>query len=188
LIPLVLASSSPRRRELFALLTSDFTCADSAAPEITAGTAERTCAVNAEAKCRAVAEQHPGATVIGCDTVVEQQGLILGKPRTPDEARDMMLRLQSAAHNVYTGVFILSGDTCRSFVQCTRVVFADIPGDELEAYVLTDEPYDKAGGYGIQGWAAKYVSEIQGDYFNIMGLPVSALYRALRDLGQLPRH
>ncbi|MEG0752005.1 MAG: Maf family protein [Oscillospiraceae bacterium] len=185
--PIILASESPRRRELFSLITDNFLCVRSPADESgTAGEpASELSLLLARRKCLAAAALYPNRVVVGCDTVVEARGETLGKPRDRVDAIRMLSLLSGTVHSVYTGVCIARGAELASFVCRSYVRFIDIPGDELEAYADTDEPYDKAGAYGIQGRAARFVDSITGDYFNIMGLPISMLWRELRALNAL---
>ncbi len=184
---LILASASPRRRELLALLTTDFTVCT--APVDESGFFEPDPAALAgrlaREKCRAVAALHPQDCVLGCDTVVDTDGVTLGKPRDPAEARRMLQLLSGRTHLVHTGVCVRCAGREEHCVQTTAVRFAALEPQEIERYIATDEPYDKAGGYGIQGGAARFVEGIDGCYFNVMGFPVRTVYRLLRALGQL---
>ena len=184
---LILASQSPRRRELLGLITDrflvrptgcdeSFVCADPA--EHARQLALRKCAA-------AVAAQplNPDDAVIAADTVVFLDGVLLEKPRTTHEACAMLRRLSGKTHVVCTGVAVAFGGQTRSFVQQTRVTFRTLSDDLIARYVATGEPMDKAGAYGIQGRGALLVEGIEGDYFNVVGLPVSALYRLLLDMG-----
>lgn len=183
---LILASGSPRRQELLHLITSDFSVFTSDVEEraITAPSAKALVQKLAQAKAAAVAAAHPQAVVIGCDTVVDLDGEVLGKPADREEARCMMQSLSGRKHFVHTGVCLIGGGREDCFVESSEVTFAPLTEQEIEAYISTDEPYDKAGGYGIQGGAAKFCTGISGCYFNIMGLPVSALYRHLSAFGR----
>lgn len=139
-------------------------------------------------KAQAVAAELDDAQeiiVIGADTVVSVEGQILGKPASKDEARSMIRTLQGRDHMVYTGVTILGrsavhGDRCETFSEGTRVTVASMSEDEIELYISTEEPYDKAGAYGIQGTFARFIQGISGDYYNVMGLPVHRLYEQLK--------
>ncbi len=181
---LILASASPRRSELLARITPHFTVQASDFDESTvaASTPRGTALALARGKCLAVAAQHPADVVVGCDTVVEREGRIYGKPHGRQDARRMLESLSGADHFVHTGVAIaapgLAGGA-ESFAVTTRVRFFALTEEQIETYIATPEPYDKAGGYGIQGAAALFCEEIEGDYYNIMGLPVSRLARAL---------
>lgn len=181
---LILSSASPRRKELLALITPHFTCEVSHMDESTifASTPTLLVEVLARAKCSAVAELelHRLDCVIGCDTVVDVDGEVLGKPADEAEARRMLRLLSGRNHLVHTGVCIAQSGVQNVFHATTRVTFNAVSEGEIEAYIATEEPYDKAGGYAIQGGAAKFVREINGCYFNVMGLPVSRVYEALR--------
>ncbi len=182
---LFLASASPRRRELMALVCPDFTVevSDVAEDDIFADSPARLAQSLAIAKARAVAAQHPYDTVIGFDTVVDCDGAVFGKPRDRDEALTMLHALSGRAHRVHTGVCVCQGGRAAATVETTSVCFAPIPEAELLAYVETAEPYDKAGGYAIQGRAARWCSRIEGCYYNIMGLPVHRAVQLLARFG-----
>jgi septum formation protein len=125
------------------------------------------------------------AIVIAADTEVVLDGHILGKPRTTEDARQMLTRLSGRTHAVLTGVTLvrLPDAERRSFVETTHVQFAPIPEEEITRYLGTGEPFDKAGSYAIQGRAGRYVPRIEGCYFNIVGLPLARLYQELKELG-----
>lgn len=183
-MPLILASSSPRRKELLGLITPNFTvcAADVDERAVTAPTPAQLAGELGKCKCRAVAALHPADAVIGCDTVVDVDGQVLGKPRDRDDARRMIALLAGRSHLVHTGVCIRRGAWETAFTDTTRVTFAPLTQAEVEAYIATDEPYDKAGAYGVQGGAAKFVRRIEGCYFNVMGFPVPRVYEALKAL------
>ena len=183
---LILASASPRRKELLALVTPKFTVHASDVDEsaITAPTPKLLVQKLAQAKCEAVAAQFPEACVLGCDTVVDVDGAVLGKPCDTREARQMMHAISGRAHLVHTGVCLAVPGRQSDIFACTSVVhFAPLEEQEIEAYIATQEPYDKAGGYAVQGVAARFVLGIEGCYHNVMGLPVSRVYAALRRAG-----
>ena len=182
---LILGSSSPRRRELLALITPDFTVHTGDVDEstLTAPTPVQLAQVLAEAKCTAVAKSFPDDAVIGCDTVVDVDGIVFGKPKDIADARRMMQTLSGRTHFVHTGVCIKAAGQTIAFADTTKVTFAPISEDEIAAYIATDEPYDKAGSYGVQGLAAKFVTQISGCYFNVMGFPVACVYAALKKIG-----
>lgn len=186
---IVLASQSPRRRELMELIGFPFSVKVSDAEEMS--TSHDPAAVTEELswqKAQAVAAELADLEeiiVIGADTVVSVEGQILGKPASKDEARIMIQMMQGRDHMVYTGVTILDrstvhGDRCETFSEGTRVTVAPMLEEEIESYINTEEPYDKAGAYGIQGSFAKFIQGIQGDYYNVMGLPVHRLYEKLK--------
>ena len=180
---IILASASPRRRELMNIICSDFTVrpvdADERIPEEIS--AENAAVYLAGVKARA-AKLSGDEIIIGCDTVVTIGQDVLGKPKDREECREMLERLSGNTHKVYTGVCIRSKDGIRSFSEMTEVTFYEISDEEITAYMDTGEPFDKAGGYGIQGKGAVFVKKIIGDYFNVVGLPVARLYHELREM------
>jgi septum formation protein len=140
----------------------------------------------AEAKAELVAARAVGpAIIIAADTVVLLDGQILGKPRTSDDARNMLAKLSGRTHSVITGVTLvrLPDAERRNFVETTHVHFATLSNDDLNRYLATEEPFDKAGSYAIQGRAGRHIPRIEGCYFNVVGLPLSRLCQALTDLG-----
>ena len=143
------------------------------------------CMELARRKCLAVAVSCPDDCVIGCDTMVFADGKLLGKPRDKEDELRMLRILSGNTHHVYTGVHIEAPGISRSFFCRTAVRFSELSEKEMDDYASSSDPYDKAGGYGIQSGAGIYVESIDGDYFNVMGLPVAMLYRELRDLGLL---
>ena len=178
---LILASGSPRRKELLSLYTTDFTVCVSDFDEraVTADTPAQLVEKLAIGKCLAVAAAHPGAVVLGCDTVVDVNGEMFGKPRDAEDARQMLRALSGSTHEVHTGVCVSDGTRTESFVDSCKVTFFPIPEEEIERYTATAEPYDKAGAYAIQGRAALWLDRLEGDYYTIMGLPVSRTVRLL---------
>lgn len=180
---LILASGSPRRRELMALITPEYTVITSDVDEgkIAAGTPARLAQSLAAAKAQAVAAQHPQDIVCGFDTVVDCNGEVFGKPQDEADALRMLRALSGRAHKVHTGVCICKGSRAASTVETTLVHFAPIEEADLCAYVRTPEPYDKAGAYAIQGHAALWCAGIEGCYYNIMGLPVHRVAQLLRE-------
>lgn len=186
---LILASQSPRRRELMAKITPDFeVCVSSADETLPDGTApEQAVAILSERKAQAVAEL-PGmqdCAVIGSDTVVALGGQILGKPKDREQAKEMLRALSGNTHTVYTGVTVLSPAGKSTFVSAADVCFYPLTEQEIADYVSTGEADDKAGSYGIQGKGALLVQSIRGDYYTVVGLPVAQLYRVLRELSLL---
>ena len=184
--PLVLASASPRRSECLRMLGLSFTVHPAAVsedvrPGESAGAhVERL----ARAKATAVASSCPDALVLGGDTVVTLDGEILGKPSGPGQAEAMLLRLTGRTHTVASGLALAlpSGDVY-SGVSTTEVTFRPFSPEFARAYVATGEPLDKAGAYGIQGLGAALVTEIRGDYFCVVGLPVALLVRLFEESG-----
>ena len=186
---LILASGSPRRRELMALITPDYTVITSDVDEgkIAADTPAHLAQSLASAKARAVAKLHPADTVLGFDTVVDCGGEVFGKPQDEADALRMLRALSGRTHKVHTGVCICKGGRAAATVETTLVHFSTIVEDDLRAYVRTPEPYDKAGAYAIQGHAALWCAGIEGCYYNIMGLPVHRAAQLLRNICQQPR-
>ena len=178
---LILASGSPRRRELLSLITDEFEVLVSGCEEfVPEGTpAEKVPAILAEQKALAVAKLRPEDTVIGSDTVVVLNGEIFGKPKDKEHARAMLKALSGKKHFVYTGVAVAEKGEVRSFVQKTEVEFYELSNETIEKYIESLEPMDKAGSYGIQGKGSVLVKGIVGDYFNVMGLPVAETARFL---------
>ena len=117
--------------------------------------------------------------VLGADTVVVLDDKILGKPKDKDDAFNMIKALSGRVHSVFTGVCVVGKGVSMTFSEETKVEFLPLTDDEINAYINTDEPYDKAGAYGIQGLASKFIRGIQGDYFNVVGLPVSRIYEKI---------
>lgn len=179
---LILASGSPRRRELLAQTGRLFRIIVSDADEIeTADMSPTEVAVhNARVKALAVAANVPdSATIIGADTIVVLDGCVFGKPADEEDARRMLSDLSGRTHQVITGVCLVHGEQCTTFAETTNVCFKELTTSEIDAYIATGEPLDKAGAYGIQGAASAFVDHIEGDYDNVVGLPVARLERAL---------
>jgi septum formation protein len=180
--PWVLASSSPRRRDLLGLLCSNFEVIPSQIEEFQQPGESPIQMVQRLAKEKAIAvhNSRPESLVIGADTVVVCEGQILGKPGSPDEARAMLQKLSGRTHEVMTGLCVLKGETVAVDAARTLVRFSLLSVEEIEDYLATGEPFDKAGAYATQGKAARFVEAIEGCFFNVVGLPVSLLYRMLR--------
>ena len=184
---IILASASPRRRELMKYITCDFTAVSTDCDEtLPVGTAPDTASEYlAVLKARTAAEIYPDCIVIGCDTTVVCGSEIFGKPRDKAQCIADISKLSGRTHQVITGCCIISGDKMSSFSEATNVTFRDLTPAEIEAYADTDEPYDKAGGYGIQGLGSTLISSIDGDFFNVVGLPVGRLFNELKKFGYL---
>ena len=182
---LILASASPRRRELLARFGVPFEIDPADGPEIPPAGADAAHTVTAlsAAKAARTALRHPDGLVIGADTVVELDGAILGKPRDEDDAFRMLQALSGHEHRVYTGVTLIRGAARLSETEMTRVFFRKMTDAEIRAYIATGEPMDKAGAYGYQGVAGLFVERIDGDYFNVVGLPLCRLGRMLETMG-----
>ncbi len=177
---IVLASASPRRKELLSLITDDFIVVPSDLDETTdIKDARELVSFLAREKARDIAKRYPDSTVIGADTVVVVGDEILGKPKDTDDARRMIELLSGSTHTVLTGVCVIKNGIEKTDVCKTAVTFNEISEAELEHFFQTEEVLDKAGAYAIQGGAAKFISKIDGCYFNIVGLPVSMVYQML---------
>lgn len=178
-----LASKSPRRQELLKMF-ADFavTALDTDESVAPGASPEDTVLELALRKARAVSRLYPEDVIIGADTVVTLGNRILGKPAGREEAREMLRSLSGTSHTVHTGVAVLAPDRMETMAEATRVVFYPLTDFQIDEYLDTDEPYDKAGAYAIQGKGALLVKEIHGDFYNVMGLPVSRLSRLLRDM------
>jgi len=181
---IILASASPRRSEILSRITDKFTIVTSNVVERAEGSPEEQALFLAEAKARAVAAEHPGV-VIGADTIVVIDEHVLGKPGSREQARRMLEMLSGRAHDVLTGLCVLrtDRDTAQLWCEKTTVHFRDLSDREIDRYIDTEEYIDKAGGYAIQGYAAAFISGIEGDYFNVMGLPLCRLVLLLRKTG-----
>ena len=178
---MILASKSPRRQELLHFLTTAFQTVPSEVDESVvpvepvSNFAERL----ACAKALDVASKYPKELVVGCDTVVLLGETVLGKPKDARDAKAMLRALSGKTHQVVTGVCLAQQGKTMSFSQGTTVQFYPLRDDEIDRYIQTGEPFDKAGAYGIQGYGCLFVQGIVGDYFNVMGLPVARLGREI---------
>ncbi len=181
---LILASASPRRRELMAYTGLPFRVITADAEEIKAGEPETLVMENARRKARAVWRQHPDSTVLGADTIVYQDGAVLGKPRDQADAKAMLRGLSGTWHTVYTGVCVITPDG-KADTRCdaSRVQFVPLTDADIDWYIATGEPMDKAGAYAVQGRAGMYVSRIEGSYSNVIGLPMHLVRDMLQRAG-----
>ena len=185
---LVLASASPRRSEILLSAGYEFKIITSAATEITEGAGAIIAAENAKAKALAVYSQQPeNAVVLGADTVVCLNDKVLGKPKSREDAFNMLVSLSNSNHSVITGYAVASKNGVKTGYCETFVKFRPLTGEEINDYVATGECDDKAGAYGIQERASLFVESINGDYFNIMGLPVAEIYPILKSAGIYPK-
>lgn len=175
--PIVLASGSPRRRELLAKMGYTFTICVPDVDEHTDAPANEAVAYLAQRKARAVAKEKENALIIASDTLVSLEGKALGKPVDAEDAKRMLMRLSGRAHDIYTGVCVIETPQMKEALRVAHssVVFRELTEEEIERYVATGEPMDKAGAYAIQGGAGAFVTEIHGSFENIMGLPVDTL-------------
>ena len=185
---IILASGSPRRRELMEML-----CHGALRVIPAVGEERADPSLPPDELVRALSRQKAGEVaalyagredvVIGADTVVALDGAILGKPKDAEDARRMLRALSGRDHSVYTGVTVIRGGEMRCHAEHTLVRFRPLADDEIERYIATGEPMDKAGAYGAQGYASLFVERLEGDFFNVMGLPLCALGKLLKQLG-----
>ncbi len=181
---LILASASPRRRELIACTGIPFQVITADAEEIKTGEPENLVMENAYRKARAVWLRHPDSVILGADTIVYQDGAVLGKPKDQEDAKAMLRSLSGAWHTVYTGVCVMTPDG-KADTRCdaSHVQFVPLTDAEIYWYIATGEPMDKAGAYAVQGRAGMYVSRIEGSSSNVIGLPMHLVRNMLRDAG-----
>ena len=197
---IILGSASPRRRELLAQIGADFEVRVSNKEEVYYSNVpeeivKELALMKAENVAEELVEENPAGAVkstvvIGADTIVVLDGKILGKPADEADAVQMLSSLQGRRHDVYTGVAVLDYDEngekrVYNYPVGTAVYVNEMTEEEIRAYVETKDPLDKAGAYGIQGRFAAHIDRIEGDYYNVVGLPVSRVYRTLRELGAL---
>lgn len=183
-LPLILASGSPRRRELLDLMGLTYTVETPDVDESFSGRPSETVMEISRRKAAAVAARHSDSIIIAADTLVFADGA-LGKPHTPERAKEMLRSLAGNWHHVYTGITVIntrSGRVLRN-VDKTRVHLVPMTEQEIDAYVATGEPLDKAGAYGIQGMGGMFVDRIDGSHSNVVGLPMSMLRIMLAQVG-----
>jgi len=184
----ILASSSPRRRELLLRLQTHF---DIILPDVDEsiippeGSPETYCTALAELKANDISQHYPNNLVIGSDTIVELDNNIMGKPEDKTMAQNMLKTLSGKTHHVYTGVCLKWADKNihHLFAEITMVTFRELSEADINHYIESCLPYDKAGSYGIQDWSAVFVKEIKGCYDNVVGFPISRFYEELKKLG-----
>lgn len=183
-LPLILASGSPRRRELLDLMGLTYTVETPDVDENFSGRPSETVMEISRRKAAAVAARHSDSIIIAADTLVFADGA-LGKPHTPERAKEMLRSLAGNWHHVYTGITVINTRSGRIFrnVDKTRVHLVPMTEQEIDAYVATGEPLDKAGAYGIQGMGGMFVDRIDGSYSNVVGLPMSMLRIMLAQVG-----
>ena len=184
----ILASSSPRRRELLLRLQTPF---DIILPDVDEsiippdGSPETYCTALAELKANDISQHYPNNLVIGSDTIVVLDNNIMGKPEDKAMAQNMLETLSGKTHHVYTGVCLKWADKNihHLFAEITMVTFRELSEADINHYIESCPPYDKAGSYGIQDWSAVFVQEIKGCYDNVVGFPISRFYQELKKLG-----
>ncbi len=178
---LILASASPRRKELLSLFHIPFTIRAADIDETMDPDAPPADEVGRVSRLKGLAvERAPEDVVVAADTIVVCAGKVLGKPHSEEEAAAMLSLLSGRDHQVMTGCTVLRGDQCETFTEITDLHFRPLSKGEIESYVASGEPMDKAGAYGIQGGAALFCERMSGDYYNVMGLPVCRLGETLK--------
>ncbi len=177
---IVLASKSPRRSEILKNAGIDFTVRVANADEtIPDGIKPQDAVVFLAARKAMAVEKGEDELILGADTVVVLQDKILGKPKDRDDAYNMLKSLSGRVHSVFTGVCAIGNGISMTFAEETKVEFMPLTDEEIYTYIDTNECYDKAGAYGIQGLASKFIRGIKGDYFNVVGLPISRIYEKI---------
>lgn len=172
---IILASASPRRKEILELADLEFDVMPSDAQEITTKTAPNEVVMElASIKAKDIYKKsEKQSMIVGADTVVAYQGQILGKPTDKADAKRMLTMLSGQTHEVYTGVCVIEDGKTKTFYEETKVTFYEISDEQIDHYIKTGEPMDKAGSYGIQGKAAVFIKGIEGDYYNVVGFPIA---------------
>ena len=182
--PLILASASSRRRELMAFTGIPYQVITADAEEIKTGEPETLVMENARRKAQAVWWQHPDCAVLGADTIVYQNGSVLGKPKDQADAKAMLRSLSGAWHTVYTGVCVITPDGKADVrFDASRVQFVPLSDADIDWYIESSEPMDKAGAYAVQGRAGMYVRRIEGSFSNVIGLPMHLVRDMLKKAG-----
>ncbi len=184
----VLASASPRRRELLKLLDVDFESVSMNADEARVETESAPAMVErlSRLKANAAHENFPDALIVAADTDVELDGAILGKPRDANEAREMLNALRGRAHNVFTGLTLARDEKRETELVHTRVSMRDFSDSEIDAYIASGDPFDKSAGYAVQHENFRPVAGVEGCFANVMGLPLCRLYHALARHIEMP--
>ena len=172
---IILASASPRRKEILELADLKFDVMPSDAQEITTKTAPNEVVMElASLKAKDIYKKsEKQSMIVGADTVVAYQGQILGKPTDKADAKRLLTMLSGQTHEVYTGVCVIEDGKTKTFYEETKVTFYEISDEQIDHYIKTGEPMDKAGSYGIQGKAAVFIKGIEGDYYNVVGFPIA---------------
>jgi len=184
---LILASNSPRRRELLKGAGYKFKVIPAQNEELVPALKPEAAAIEtAKAKALEVAAKHPRDVILAADTIVVLNGEIMNKPEDESDAFRMLKALSGVRHTVITGVVVIKGGRLKAFRQRTSVEFYELSDGLIKAYIKTDEPFDKAGAYGIQEKGALLVKGLRGDYFNVMGLPVAKTAMVLKEFGISP--
>ena len=181
---LILASASPRRKEIFKQLGLSFEIKPSSKepPMQSGGDVKAAVLFSARTKAEDIFQSCPDAVVVGADTVVVLDGRALGKPKDEEDAKRILKSLSGREHEVLTGVYVCSENVKKGFVATTKVEFYELSDEEIEWYVKTGEPMDKAGAYGVQSKGVRFVKGIVGDYFNVVGFPAAEFIRTFQEV------
>ena len=179
---IILASQSPRRKQLLSLLNIQFEAIPADIEECIDLNNDLVKEIEklSYQKANHIFKDHNDALVIGSDTIVKVNNEVLGKPRDVDDAKRMLRLLENNTHEVVTGVTIMNGEKIDTFSEIAKVTFYPMSDEEIDEYIKTNEPMDKAGAYAIQGIGAKFIKKIDGDFYTIMGLPIGELYHHLK--------
>lgn len=178
---IILASQSPRRKELLSLLNIDYEAIPADIDEQINLNNDLVSEIEklSYQKANHIFKDYKDALIIGADTIVKINNEVLGKPKTYEQAKHMLMMLSNNTHEVVTGVTILSQEKVETFSSIAKVTFYPLSEQEIDEYIKTNEPMDKAGAYAIQGIGAKFIKSIDGDFYTIMGLPIAELYHRL---------
>ncbi|WP_261665741.1 Maf family protein, partial [Fusobacterium necrophorum] len=186
---IILASKSPRRKEILEMLDWNFEVCSQETEEVfdEEKSIEENMQRIAMQKAKAVIEGHENSLILACDTMVVVENKIFGKPKNIEEAKAMLKSLSGKYSYVYSAVALLhvTKGLKKSFVEKTKIYFREISEEEMEKYIATGEPMDKAGAYAIQGKASIFIQKIEGDYWNVVGLPIARIYQTLKEWGYL---
>ncbi|MBB5337459.1 Maf family protein [Pectinatus brassicae] len=180
---IILASASPRRKELLEQIGCTFNCETSNAEEVKTGIPQEVVMANALIKAKDIAAKHKDTLVIGADTVVALDDAVYGKPKDTEDAFSMLKTLSGKRHFVYTGLALVYNDKVWQDFAVTQVDMADMSDVEIKAYIKTGEPMDKAGSYAVQGKIAIFIKALSGSYSNVVGLPLHKLYQLAQKAG-----
>ena len=181
--PLILASASPRRRELFGFTGIPFEAVSLDVDEACTGNGETRVAELAYRKAIAAARLYPNRIILAADTLVQVNDEVLGKPENQAEAKEMLKKLSGKWHQVFTGVCLICGEHAQTQVDKTDVLFSELTQELIDGYVATGEPMDKAGSYAVQGRGGMFVEALNGSYSNVIGLPLALVRKMLETAG-----
>lgn len=180
---IILASASPRRRELLEQIGCRFICEPSNADEVKSGLPENLVKENALMKAKDIAAKHKDTWIIGADTIVALDDKVYGKPTDRNDAFSMLKILSGKKHKVYTGLALVYNNECLQDCAVSEIEMADMTDKEIQKYIATGEPLDKAGSYAVQGKCAIFIKSINGSYSNVVGLPLQKLYELSKKAG-----